>query len=343
MREIVTGSGNGGSTPEELAELRRCLAELRSELEERFPRGHGSRSSPSDVLGELGSSLRSGLDKLGVSGLYQGLRRWVSAYGMDSRSLEVDDFGADPVYLERSRVLLDFLFDRWWRVEVSGAENLPAEGRVLLVANRSGILPYDALMISHAVERNHPSQLRPRFLAADWIATLPFSQPLLTRLGGVRACPENAERLLRAGHWVVTFPEGQKGAVKPFRERYQLQRFGRGGFVSLALRLDATVVPVAVVGAEEVHPVLLDPNLPRRLLGLPLPLTPTFPLAGPLGLIPLPSRWRIRFGEPLRWDAVAREKAEDVLYINRTRDRIRNTVQLLLEEEVHRRSGVFRS
>ncbi len=344
MSEMETSSGNGGPTSEQLAELRSSLAELRGEIEARFgEKGQRARSSPSRVLDELGSGLRSGLDRLGVSGLYSGLRRWVSAYGMDNRSLEVDEFGSDPLYLEKSRVLLDFLFDRWWRVEVTGAENLPARGRVLLVANRSGILPYDALMIAHAVERNHPHELRPRFLAADWIATLPFLQPLLTRLGGVRACPENAERLLRAGHWVVTFPEGQRGAVKPFRERYQLQRFARGGFVSLALRLDATVVPVAVVGAEEVHPVLLDPVLPRRLLGVPVPVTPTFPLAGPLGLIPLPSQWRIRFGEPIRWDEVPRDKADDALYVNRTRDRIRNTIQSLLEEEVHRRTGVFRS
>ncbi len=344
MSEIEAASGNGGPTPQQLAELRSSLAELRGEIEARFgPQRERSGASPLRVLDELSGSLRSGLDKLGVSGLYSGLRRWVSAYGMDNRSLEVDEFGADPLYLEKSRVLLDFLFDRWWRVEVRGAEHLPRGGRVLLVANRSGILPYDALMIAHAVERSHPRQLRPRFLAADWIATLPFSQPLLTRLGGVRACPENAERLLRTGHWVVTFPEGQKGAVKPFRQRYQLQRFARGGFVSLALRLDATVVPVAVVGAEEVHPVLLDPTLPRRLLGVPLPLTPTFPLAGPLGLIPLPSQWRIRFGEPIRWDAVSREKADDALYVNRTRDQIRNTIQLLLDEEVQRRTGVFRA
>ncbi len=345
MSETLSPAGNGGLTPEQLTELRGALAELRSEIEARFgSRKDGSRSGPAarGFLDELGRGLRSGLQKLDPSGLYSGLRRLASAYGMEDRSLEVDEFGLDPLYLEKSRVLLDFLYDRWWRVQVTGAEKLPAGGRVLLVANRSGILPYDALMIAHAVERSHPSRHRPRFLMADWIATLPFSQPLLTRLGGVRACPENAERLLRGGHWVLTFPEGQKGAVKPFRERYQLQRFARGGFVSLALRLEATMVPVAVVGAEEVHPVLFHPTLPRRLFGIPLPVTPTFPLTGPLGLIPLPSQWRIRFGEPIRWDDLMREKADDALYVNRVRDQVRNTIQSLLEEEVHRRAGVFR-
>ena len=347
MSESDKPLANGVLKPEQLAELRESLSQLRTEIEAHFGRrgGPSSHSTPLPRLGlldELGRGLRSQLQKLDVGGLYSRLRRGISTYGMQDRSLEVDEFGLDSLYLEKSRVLLDFLYDRWWRVQVTGAEKLPAEGRVLLVANRSGILPYDGLMIAHAVERTHPKRHRPRFLVANWIATLPFSQPLLTRLGGVRACPENAERLLRGGHWVVTFPEGQKGALKPFRERYQLQRFARGGFVSLALRLDATVVPVAVEGAEEVHPILFHPTLPRRLLGIPVPVTPTFPLAGPLGLIPLPSQWRIRFGEPIRWEEAMRERADDALYINRTRDEIRNTVQALLDEEVHQRGGVFR-
>jgi 1-acyl-sn-glycerol-3-phosphate acyltransferase len=140
---------------------------------------------------------------------------------------------------------------------------------------------------------------------------------------------------------VVSFPEGQKGALKPFRERYRLQRFGRGGVVSLAVRRGCTVVPVAVVGAEEAHPILLRPQLVERLLGLPLPITPTFPLLGPLGAIPLPSQWRIRFGAPLRFDGVAPERADDPLYTNRTREEIRGAIQTLLDEEVRRRSGVF--
>ena len=343
MNETVTGAENGGLSREQLTELRESLAELRTEIETRFSVRRDGRESGRVRPDLLSRGLRAGLDKLGVSGAYSGLRRMLSAYSTDQRSLEVDEFGLDPFYLERARVLLDFLYDRWWRVKVAGAENLPAEGRVLFVANRSGVLPYDGLMIAHAVERSHPSHQRPRFLAADWIGTLPFSQPLLARLGGVRACPENAERLLRGGHWVVTFPEGQKGALKPFRERYRLQRFARGGFVSLALRLDATIVPVGVVGAEEVHPVLFHPTLPRRLLGFPLPVTPTFPLAGPLGLVPLPSQWRIRFGQPLRADDLMRGRANDALYVNQVRDEIRNTIQSLLEEEVHRRSSVFRS
>jgi 1-acyl-sn-glycerol-3-phosphate acyltransferase len=196
-------------------------------------------------------------------------------------------------------------------------------------------------MIAHALERAGHRNSRPRFLVADWIVTQPFAQPLLARLGGVRACPENAERLLTHGHSVVVFPEGQKGALKPFRDRYKLQRFARGGFVSLALQQNTSIVPVAVVGAEEAHPILFRPKLPSRLLGFPIPITPTFPLAGPLGLVPLPSQWRIRFGEPVHFTDEDRDKSDEPLFINRMRDQIRNRVQGLLEEEVHRRRGVF--
>jgi 1-acyl-sn-glycerol-3-phosphate acyltransferase len=262
---------------------------------------------------------------------------------MQPQAPEVDDFGLDREYLEGMRPLLDFLYERWWGVEVVGAEHLPAEPSCLYVANRSGILPYDGLMIAHAVEREGPRRERPRFLVADWLVTLPFAQPALARIGGVRACQENAERLLASGESVVAFPEGQKGALKPFRERYRLQRFGRGGAVSLAVRRRATLVPVAVVGAEEAHPVLARPGLLERMLGVPLPITPTFPHLGPLGLVPLPSRWRIRFGAPLRFGGVPPERADDPLYVNRTREEIRSAIQSLLEEEVRKRAGVFSS
>jgi len=196
-------------------------------------------------------------------------------------------------------------------------------------------------MISHAVERACGPNHRPRFLVADWLLTLPFSQPLLSRLGGVRACTENAQRLLRSGRWVIAFPEGQKGALKPYRDRYQLQRFARGGFVSLAVRERATIVPVAVVGAEEVHPILFQFGFLDRMLGVPVPVTLTFPWLGPLGVIPLPSRWRIRFGEPIRFADVPEERANDPLYVNRTREVVRGAVASLLEQEVHGRSSAF--
>lgn len=328
----------------ELEELRESVAALRSELVSRF--GAGFRSVPSLPAVQrwtqgVTRTLLGSLEELGAGPLLKELRRLQSFLARDVPSLEVDGFGFDPLFLDQNRFMLDFLYERWWRVQVSGTERLPPEGRLLFVANRSGVLPYDGIMIAHAVEREHPSGKRPRFLAADWLATAPFLQSLLPRLGGVRACPENAERLLLRGDWVVAFPEGRKGALKLFGDRYQLQRFARGGFVSLALRLNAVVVPVAVVGAEEVHPVLLRSGFVDRWLGFPLPVTPTFPMLGPVGLLPLPSQWRIVFGEPIRWDGVDPERADDALYVNRMRDRIRTTIATLLDEQVHLRTGVF--
>jgi 1-acyl-sn-glycerol-3-phosphate acyltransferase len=313
------GRANGGLPPEALAELRASVRALRSELERRFGVGEVDDPAPREPEAEpepepdawpdepsvdparaldgepepgwlerAARELRARLDEFDVVKVYEALRERVAIPGRGDISAEVDDFGLDQRYLERARSWLDWLFDTWWRVEVTGLDHVPDAPRAVL-ANSAGIVPWDALMIAHAVEREHPSRRRPRALVADWIATLPFSQSRLARIGAVRACAENAERLLLANQWVIAFPEGQKGALKPFRERYRLQRFARGGFVPLAARLRAAIVPVAVIGSEEVHPILFEPRILRRLLGVPVPITPTFPLLGPLGAVPLPA------------------------------------------------------
>ena len=260
------------------------------------------------------------------------LRRRMSAFGMSERSGEVDEFGMDELVLRRVRPLLDLLHDRYWRVDVDGEQRLPEAGPCLLVANHSGILPYDGLMLAHAVERARPKAPRPRFLVADWLITLPFVQPYLARLGGVRACRENAERLLGAGRFVIAFPEGVKGAAKVFRERYRLKRFGRGGVVRVALESGVPLVPVGVVGAEEAHPILFKWHTPARALGLPfLPVTPTFPLLGPLGVLPLPSKWVIRIGEPIALDHLEPDAASDELLVSRLTEELRSQIQSLVE------------
>ena len=367
MSDTVPPIERGRIPPEVLDELRASVRALRGELAQRFgiPEANRPESDAVDPLAAeresqlesefaaspdepaagwfegLGRRLRARVDDVDVVKLYEALRERFSIPGAADVSAEVDEFGLDLQYLMRARGWLDWLFTYWWRVEVSGIELVPDADRVLFVANTAGILPWDALMVAHAVERLHPSGRRPRPLVADWLATLPFSQSRLSRLGAVRACAENAERLLLANQWVVAFPEGQKGALKPFRERYRLQRFARGGFVPLAARLRAAIVPVAVVGAEEVYPILFEPRVLRRLLGVPVPITPTFPLLGPLGIVPLPSQWRIRFGEPIWFDDVPAERASDPLYINRTREQVRGAIQALLEEELPRRRSIF--
>ncbi len=269
-------------------------------------------------------------------------RQWLGAFGIEERTGEVDEFGADEVAIRKAAPLLDALHDRYWRVDVHGLEHVPELEPCLLVANRAGLLPYDGIMISHVLARGRPCGLRPRFLVADWLVTLPFAQPSLARLGGVRASRENASRLLRHGHQVIAFPEGAKGATKLFRDRYRLQRFGRGGVVRLAREAQVPVVPVAVIGAEEVHPVFFRVETLARSLGLPfLPVTPTFPWLGPAGLLPLPSKWSIRFGPPLPIDRLGPDAADDELLLSRLTAELRERIQEMIDEGLSARPSVW--
>jgi 1-acyl-sn-glycerol-3-phosphate acyltransferase len=298
------------------------------------------------ALDGLRAELRARLpaDERGVDwmALYESLRRRFASAGMRSLPAEVDEFGMDRAALERARPWLDALFDRWWRVEVSGTDVVPHDGHALFVANHSGLLPWDGLMICHALARARIAPETPRFLVEDWLLGLPFAAPFLTRLGGVRACRENAERLLRTHRSVVAFPEGAKGATKVFRQRYRVQRFGRGGVVRTAIAAGVPLVPVAVVGAEEVHPVLFKLESAARAIGLPfVPVTPTFPWLGPLGLLPLPSKWWIGLGEPIRTDELAPEAEEDEILVWRMNEQLRAAVQALLDEGLKTRPSVW--
>ena len=311
----------------EVAEFDAALASLRREIRSRFTQREATLAPWDDVDWAV---------------LYDRLRRRFSSIGLSERSGVVDEFGMDDVVVQHTRPLFELLFDAWWRVDVGGLDVLPRSGPCLLVANRSGLLPYDGLMLAHIVERFHVSRERPRFLVADWLITLPFMQPYLTRLGGVRACRENAARLLDSGRWVIAFPEGAKGAAKVFRDRYRVQRFGRGGVVRLALERGVPLVPVGVVGAEEAHPLLFKAHAPARVLGLPfLPVTPTFPLLGPLGAVPLPSKWVIRFGEPLHLDHLPGERHDDELLVSRLNAELREKIQALVEIGLADRESVF--
>ncbi len=308
-------------------ELERALASLRLEIRARFPAHRPDRESAGE-----GDWTR----------LYSGLSRRLATLGMSERSGEVDEFGMDDVVVRRMRPALDLLFDRWFRVDLAGIEGLPERGPVLLVANHSGLLPWDGLMLCHAVERFHASGARPRFLVADWLITLPFVQPYLARLGGVRACRENAERLLGSGHFVIAFPEGVKGAAKVFRERYRVKRFGRGGVVRVALETGAPLVPVGIVGAEEAHPLLFKWTTVARAVGLPfVPVTPTFPLLGPLGGLPLPTKWVIRVGPPIPLGHLPPDAASDELLVSRLTEELRSEVQALVDVALAERASVW--
>jgi len=274
--------------------------------------------------------------------LVEELRRHSPTRWMTERSGHVDDFGLDQQTIRHARPALEYLRRHYWRVDVAGIDELPSQGPVLLVANRSGILPYDGLMISHVVAESTSEQRRPRFMVADWLITLPFVQPYLARVGGVRACRENADRLLRTGRSVVAFPEGLKGAGKVFRQRYRLKRFGRGGVVRVAIEVGVPMVPVAVIGAEEAHPVLFKMETLARSVGLSfVPVTPTFPVLGPLGLLPLPSKWSIRFGTPIETEHLGAETAQDELLVSRMTEELRSEIQSMVDVDLHSRPGVW--
>lgn len=269
------------------------------------------------------------------------LRQW-GRLGMRTRAEEVDEFGLDRVYEARVMPLLEFAYRRYFRVDATGVANVPTEGACLLVSNHSGTVPLDGPMIRLAVQREHPARREVRWLAEDIVYHFPFAGAFATRIGAVRACQENAERLLLGDRLVAVFPEGIKGISKLFRHRYKLQRFGRGGYVKLALRTRAPIVPVAVVGGEETNPMLYRLQYLARGLGLPyIPVTPTFPWLGPLGLVPAPTKWSIRFGEPIVLDEHSPEDADDPIVVSRLNERVRTTIQSMLDGAVSARKSIF--
>ena len=254
---------------------------------------------------------------------------------------EVDEFGYDADLTDQ--VLLSVLrplAEKWFRVEVRGVENIPETGSALIVANHSGTMPLDGL-ITQLIIADHTN--RPlRTLAADLVFKTPFVGEAARKGGATMASNDDAERLLRQGNLVGVWPEGFKGLGKPFSERYKLQRFGRGGFVSAAMRTGVPIVPCSIVGAEEIYPLVGNMASLARLVGVPyIPVTPFFPLLGPLGLIPLPSKWLIEFGEPIRTDEFPEGAADDPMLVFNVTDQVRETIQQTLYTLLMQRRSVF--
>jgi 1-acyl-sn-glycerol-3-phosphate acyltransferase len=253
----------------------------------------------------------------------------------------VDDYGFDQEVTERFLLTaLRPIAQKWFRVEVRGAENIPAEGGALVVSNHSGTLPVDGLVTAVTVRDHSGRFLRP--LGADLVFRLPFVSDLARKGGATLASNDDAERMLRGGELVGVWPEGFKGIGKPFSERYKLQRFGRGGFVSAAIRTGVPIIPTSVVGAEEIYPLVGNIPSLARLLGIPyLPITPLFPWLGPLGLVPLPSKWLIEFGDPIRTDDYDVGAADDPMLVFNVTDQVRESIQQTLYSLLMKRTSVF--
>jgi len=254
----------------------------------------------------------------------------------------VDDFGLDPAFETRVAKVLEFLFRFYFRASVSGIENVPSTGRGLIVANHSGALPFDGLMLRQAIRLRHQAKRELRWLSEDYTFYLPFIGVGMNRLGAVRACQENAQRLLAHDHLVAAFPEGTEGTKKLYSERYRLQRFGRGGFVRLAILSGSPMIPCAIIGGEETNPILYRFDNLSKLVGLEyLPITPTFPWLGPLGLVPAPTKWRIHFGAPISVAEYGPESAADHVLVSELAERVQTTIQRLIDEGLRARRGVF--
>jgi 1-acyl-sn-glycerol-3-phosphate acyltransferase len=302
-----------------------------------------------DFLRGMRVGVEAGLDPLSAAqraavGLPENLRDAIDVVARRMRGeYEEDEWGFDEEFAEAVFPLFDFLYSIWWRVAVDGVRNVPSHGRALMVANHAGsVFPFDASMMTMGILKEHPLPRWPRFMVLDWAFELPFISAFMRRVGGVPASPHNATRLLSQDHVAMVFPEGAKGTGKPFSERYRVQRFGRGGFVEVALRTGSPIVPVAVVGSEEIYPKLGESSALARVTGAPfVPLTPTFPWLGALGLVPLPSRWRIEFCEPIDLTGYPPEAAEDRRIVLDISEQVRETVQGKLYENLVKRGSAF--
>lgn len=288
--------------------------------------------------------------------IYEQLKKLAHAVSLDSfkhlllsawyrgslKETEIDDYGMDREFFERVKPFFDFLYYTYWRITVKDIQNVPDQGRGLIVSNHSGTLPLDGCMIRLASENDHPSRRDTRFLVEDFVYHFPFLGTFMYRTGGVRACQENAARLLESDHIVAVFPEGVKGIGKHYKNRYRLQRFGRGGFIRLALRTKSPIIPTAIIGAEEIYPLIRKSTLLAKPLGIPyIPITPTFPMLGPLGLIPLPSKWTIIFGEPMDFKKYGPADAEDRLLVNQLSEQVRTRIQEMVFEGLANRRSIW--
>jgi 1-acyl-sn-glycerol-3-phosphate acyltransferase len=338
--EAALKQAQPGLQSELQTQLRQIESRIRKELSDFGPTlsAAARRGQQGDLADEINSALHAIEHRLSDTDYRKRLR----ALRLRFRAIEVDEYGFDPIFAEQFKGLFDFLFYKYFRVSAEGIRHVPREGRALLVANHSGTLPYDGLMLSVAMRNEHPQRRVVRALAEDFVFHFPYLGVFVNRLGHVRACQENAERMLGEDRLVAVFPEGIKGIGKLYRNRYQLQRFGRGGFIRLALRTGAPIIPVAIVGAEEIHPMLAKLTWLVKDMGIPyLPITPTFPWLGPLGAIPLPAKWTMVFGEPIDLTKYGPDAVNDRLLINRLSEQVRQTIQDMVRGVLKNRRSVW--
>jgi 1-acyl-sn-glycerol-3-phosphate acyltransferase len=270
-----------------------------------------------------------------LAAIYEAMR---SSYAPGAvKAQDQPDAGHDPAFLDRAAPLLEFLWSKYFRVRLLGLENVPDSGPALLVANHSGGIPYDGTLLLYGIHRDHHLHRRVRPLVANFAFRSGWMSSVVAKVGGVRASTETALPLLSAGELLAVFPEGLKGVGKLYRERYRLTRFGRGGFARLARAARVPMIPVAIVGAEEIHPVVGKLTSLAEPLGIPyIPITPTFPWLGPLGLLPVPTKWTIQIGQPI--PAPADDDAQGTA---KAAEAVRSAIDLMISDLLSQRRSIL--
>ena len=324
-------SGPGPGTP---GDLQARLDAALGEAEARHAAAEAAgEPPPAEALGQL------------VAQLWPVLRERLGAVGGLLRLLEpaqrIDRFGMDPALVERVEPLVEFLYGTWWRVSARGLEHVPAQGPAAVVANHAGLLPWDALVLRHALRRDHPAHRDLRPLLDDAACDRPVAGGLAVRLGAVRATPQAAGRLLDDGGLVGVFPEGSAAEARPWRDRYRIGWFGRGGFVKVALRAGAPIIPCAIVGSEEAAPAIARNGFLADLFKLPLLAAQPGLRVASAGLLPLPSRWSLRFGPAVDLGDAGPGRAEDPAFVAAATERTRLAIQAMLDQDAGGRASVY--
>ncbi|PIR26220.1 MAG: glycerol acyltransferase [Deltaproteobacteria bacterium CG_4_10_14_0_2_um_filter_43_8] len=275
---------------------------------------------------------------------YQTFSQYIgkSSAFFDELTSDIDEEGKSQNIISLIRIFSQFFYHHYFRVTVKGAEHIPQKKGALFIANHSGLIPFDAGMITCALFNHTKAARQTRYLVDDFVFNLPGGAAFMRLVGGLPASIQNAKHLLSHNEQVLLFPEGVKGLSKDYQHRYQLQSFGRGGFVKLALEHNAPIVPVAVIGAEESSPLLEKNESFAHYLGLPyLPATSTFPWLGPLGLIPLPTKWTIVFGKPIRPKTPSTADLERADYFSAEAEKMKQLLSQMLEKELEQRDTIW--
>jgi 1-acyl-sn-glycerol-3-phosphate acyltransferase len=365
--EVSDETLGSGATPESREELIEELDRLVDRIRAYAPGYEPPDYSPRRLLLMLGENIQNATPEFGRN-IYEKLRSgaasdlfdpdtWKGLWFMLNYTIEfqadfikrrytgeyeVDEWGYDPELIGLFRPFFDFMYKKYWRVQTSGMEHIPDEGRAILVSNHSGQLPFDGAMMGMAVMEEHPSQRLVRNLYATWFDTLPFVSTFLVKMGQAMATEENGIRLLEQEQLVSVFPEGVKGVGKLYKDRYKLARFGRGGFVRMALKTRSPIIPVSVVGAEEIYISLYNAKAIARLIGFPFfPISITWPWFGVLGFVPLPTKWYIDFAEPIPTDQYEPGAENNLNLVSQLTEQVRNLIQENLYKRLAERRSIY--